>query len=372
MLNKNIKCIVLSAVLIVTAFSCHSQEKGNRMDKKETEIIESYFSKSNFKNTQENFNKVNAELLGIQPETLQNGYNDLLIFNEPTNYQISREGEYIKIGNDILPDLDSVREKVNDNLKYPYFEEVTALNKIIYQDDLTSILQVAFNNADLAADIVILFDYEKNENLLQSALKTIGNWEDIEESYKLAFVFYNHSYKIREKLLRKLQPKDSLLYALTFYLADNQQKIIASTSISRKNLEKAIAFLLQIGFENKEEVDIQTDMSYELLHNIYVSYPELTEIFKKNSYFGYDDLEKYTQEYKILQDDIREKEYGEIQDPDGYANVREEKNTSSQILQQVKSGEKVEILDNSGDWLLIQSGEGKKGYVHKSRIKRKL
>ncbi len=96
MLNKNIKCIALSAVLIVTAFSCHSQEKGNRMDKKETEIIESYFSKSNFKNTQENFNKVNAELLGIQPETLQNGYNDLLIFNEPTNYQISREGKYIK------------------------------------------------------------------------------------------------------------------------------------------------------------------------------------------------------------------------------------------------------------------------------------
>ncbi len=276
-----------------------------------------------------------------------------------------------KIGNDILPDLDSVREKVNDNLKYPYFEEVTALNKIIYQDDLTSILQVAFNNADLAADIVILFDYEKNEALLQSALRTIGNWEDMEASYKLAFVFYNHSYKIREKLLRKLQPKDSLLYALTFYLVDNQQKIIASTSISRKNLEKAIAFLLQIGFENKEEVDIQTDMSYELLHNIYVSYPELTEIFKKNSYFGYDDLEKYTQEYKVLQDDIREKEYGEIQDPDGYTNLREEKNTSSQILQQVKSGEKVEILDNSGDWLLIQTGEGKKGYVHKSRIKMK-
>ncbi|MFP3590567.1 SH3 domain-containing protein [Chryseobacterium sp. SIMBA_038] len=58
-----------------------------------------------------------------------------------------------------------------------------------------------------------------------------------------------------------------------------------------------------------------------------------------------------------------------IQDPDGYTNLRKEKNAFSEILQQVKSGEKIEILDNSSDWFLVKTIEGKKGYVHKSRVK---
>ncbi len=58
-----------------------------------------------------------------------------------------------------------------------------------------------------------------------------------------------------------------------------------------------------------------------------------------------------------------------IQDPDGYTNLRKEKNTSSEILQKIKSGEHIDVLDNTGDWFLIKTKEGKKGYVHKSRIK---
>ena len=58
-----------------------------------------------------------------------------------------------------------------------------------------------------------------------------------------------------------------------------------------------------------------------------------------------------------------------IQDPDGYTNLRKEKNTSSEILQKIKSGDHIEVLDNSGDWFLIKTKEGKQGYVHKSRIK---
>ena len=58
-----------------------------------------------------------------------------------------------------------------------------------------------------------------------------------------------------------------------------------------------------------------------------------------------------------------------IQDPDGYTNLRKEKNTSSEILQKIKSGEHIDVLDNTGDWFLIKTKEGKQGYVHKSRIK---
>ncbi|MBE8723881.1 SH3 domain-containing protein [Flavobacterium hungaricum] len=58
-----------------------------------------------------------------------------------------------------------------------------------------------------------------------------------------------------------------------------------------------------------------------------------------------------------------------ISDPDGFTNLRKEKNTSSEILQKIIAGNKIEILDNSGDWWLVQTKEGKKGYVFKTKIK---
>ncbi|WP_284464309.1 SH3 domain-containing protein [Chryseobacterium sp.] len=57
------------------------------------------------------------------------------------------------------------------------------------------------------------------------------------------------------------------------------------------------------------------------------------------------------------------------QDADGYTNLRKDKNSSSQILQKINTGEQIDVLDQSGDWWLVVSKEGKKGYVHKSRIK---
>lgn len=59
-----------------------------------------------------------------------------------------------------------------------------------------------------------------------------------------------------------------------------------------------------------------------------------------------------------------------IIDPDGFTNVRKDKNTSSEILQKVKSGEQIEILDGTEDWFLVKTKEGKEGYIHKSRIKK--
>lgn len=152
-------------ILLSFAFFSCSGKQDEKMVEKETEIIESYFTHHKFKNTKENFDKVNANLLGIKPDKLQNGYNNVLIFNEATNYQISKEGKYIKIGNDILPDLDNVKADIKSNKDYPYFEELLSLNKIIYQNDLISILSVASKNTDLAIDLVVLFNYEKNETL---------------------------------------------------------------------------------------------------------------------------------------------------------------------------------------------------------------
>lgn len=58
-----------------------------------------------------------------------------------------------------------------------------------------------------------------------------------------------------------------------------------------------------------------------------------------------------------------------ISDPDGYTNLRTDKNPQSGILQRIKSGEKIEVLDDTGDWWKVKTTESKIGYIHKSRIK---
>lgn len=58
-----------------------------------------------------------------------------------------------------------------------------------------------------------------------------------------------------------------------------------------------------------------------------------------------------------------------IADLDGFTNLRKGKNSSSIILEKIKTGEDVKVIDNSGDWWLVQTKQGKKGYVHKTKIK---
>ncbi len=57
-----------------------------------------------------------------------------------------------------------------------------------------------------------------------------------------------------------------------------------------------------------------------------------------------------------------------INDPDGYTNLRKEKNSNSKILAKIKSGEEIDVLDKTSDWFLVKTGENQTGYVHKSRI----
>lgn len=61
----------------------------------------------------------------------------------------------------------------------------------------------------------------------------------------------------------------------------------------------------------------------------------------------------------------------EIFDKDGYSNLRKEKSASSAVLEEVKSGESISVLNKTGDWWFIQTGSGSKGYMHKSRIRLK-
>ena len=58
-----------------------------------------------------------------------------------------------------------------------------------------------------------------------------------------------------------------------------------------------------------------------------------------------------------------------IYDKDGYTNLRENNSTNSKIILKINSGEHINVLDNTdSEWFLIETKNGKKGYIHKSRI----
>lgn len=339
---------------------------------KEIEIFTNVLKKTNYKNTKENFDNINKDILGIDARDLKVGYNDINILCEPIDYQIFKEGRYIKIGQDVLPDIDNIKEE--KLISYPYMKSLINLNKILYLNDTASILETSLKDIDLARDIVVLFNYEKNESLLKKVSNNIGDWDDFSNNFKLSMVFYNRDHTIRKKFLKYLSKNQELIYHITFYLADKRKDIIKMNKLSTENIDEAIAYLLNLGLEGKSNADIDTDtdMSYRLLNNILISNPKIVMDFEKSNYYGHEDLKFFIKVFHTMQensDNISQAKIYYIQDPDGFTNLRKDKNSASDIIQKIKSGEKIDVLDHSGNWWFIQNKSGNQGYIYITKIK---
>lgn len=58
-----------------------------------------------------------------------------------------------------------------------------------------------------------------------------------------------------------------------------------------------------------------------------------------------------------------------IDDPDGYTNMRSQKNAKSQIVARVVQGEEFFTYMQNGNWWQVRTARGKVGYIHLSRIR---
>lgn len=59
----------------------------------------------------------------------------------------------------------------------------------------------------------------------------------------------------------------------------------------------------------------------------------------------------------------------EINDPDGFSNVRDARSTSGRVVARVVRGEAFATYAQSGDWWEVRTAGGVVGYMHASRIK---
>ncbi len=116
-----------------------------------------------------------------------------------------------------------------------------------------------------------------------------------------------------------------------------------------------------------------------MIEYIYDNDSELKEIFEKHNYYGDKDLKEFTNELYIP----KNKRFGQsslgpemyiayavIDDPDGYSNLRADKNSKSKIKKKILKGEKFAIQAQSeGKWWTVITEEGTTGHIHSSRVK---
>lgn len=82
----------------------------------------------------------------------------------------------------------------------------------------------------------------------------------------------------------------------------------------------------------------------------------------------YDKLHTVQKEiYSSTQQKIK-REYGVVNDKDGWVNLREGPNISSPSLARILNGTNLEIIDKTGNWLKVYTESGRVGYIFKDRV----
>lgn len=373
MLNK--KHILIILLSIITS-SCNSQNKKNpdNIEIKEITLIKKVLAKNNYNLKDELvFNSINTEYLGIKPADIhEKSYNDIKIQNQNIDYQISKDGKFIKIGQDILPDLDDlIIENDKKTLNTSYFTDIVNMNKLLYLNDVNTISYFINKKTDLGIDILVLFNYEKNNLLYQFVINKIKKLDDYDNAFRASLLWYNNKAKteiIRKKLISDLENKNpELIYDLTQWLFTNKE---VKKYNNQSLLDKSWAYLVNLQLEKNKNIDFTNEnKGYQLINNCYQKDEKLLERLKKEKFYGYVMLEKGSNSY-LDQSAENDTDYGTIQDKDGYTNLRKDKSTSSQIIEKISTGEKVEILESrDASWYYVKTKTGKEGYVSKSRVK---
>ncbi|ANO49711.1 SH3 domain-containing protein [Flavobacterium columnare NBRC 100251 = ATCC 23463] len=346
-------------------FSCKEDIKKTDSEK-EIKIFKEYFNNNGLKSDYD-FSAITNYNLGIDnSQVSETGYTQIKFFDEDSDYVLSTEGKYIKEGADILPDLDNLKESIKTE-KNAFFQNMLTLNKILFLNDKNAITNLSNSNNDLKNDLVILFNYEKDDNLTTTALKNLSNADEFPNYYLKSFLWFNRIDKerIRKKMLQNLvKINPSFTYDLTRFLFSDRNK--NDKQIDSKLKFETLAYLLEIQLSNDDLNDLNDNRGYQLLQEFYKEDKALKITFKNTNYYRFQKLEKYSDIENPAESEYTERGY--IEDKDGFTNIRKDKNSSSEILGTVKTGSEIEIIKKNGDWWFVITQDGKKGYVHKSKI----
>lgn len=177
------------------------------------------------------------------------------------------------------------------------------------------------------------------------------------------FEIGNLSYLINNKTFFDSQysvNSNWLQYFITKYQIDPAKlNLIMKEAIEKEDYDAVTIILNNHYIVSKKDLNVCSETENKAKEKI-----------KEDKVEGYESYVVSNSKINQITETLKKKYLlSKIQDPDGYTNLRKDKNTSSEVLQKVKSGDNIEVLDNTGDWFFVKTNEGKEGYIHKSRIK---
>ncbi|MBL0737181.1 SH3 domain-containing protein [Flavobacterium sp. GN10] len=373
--------ISILVVSIVSFSSCNSQTKEKRiesMKKNEDKLYAEYMplmrdllKNNNYKFLEHSVfkNKV-IEYFGVDIDNAK--FNDVYLESGLGYTALSNEGfiDTYQVDRGVIDGAgDAFADILKDGLNNDYNIDFINYNKVLFNDDLSAISKVNVDK-DKVEDIVVYLNYEKNNLLNNSFVKNIKKVDNYNESFKWHLLWYNNKTKpdvIRKKILQDIaNKKPDFIFDLAYFLNNNSNKIKEKTDGSL--IDATLAFLIEVELQHYEDKDLNDNKGYSLLNNFYIQNPKMLDRFKSQKFYGYPLIDSYTKKYLLMSEE-NEVSYGKVIDPDGYTNVRKDKNSTSAIIEKIKSGERVEILDDSENWWLIKTNSGSKGYVYKTKIK---
>lgn len=378
----------ITLFLIISSFifnSCNSENKSKTTEikglikKNEDKLYVEYLPlmekllKTNgykFLDHQDFKNKIN-EYFGVDVDAAK--FNDVFLEQGLGFTAMSNEGfiDTYQVDRGVIDGAgDAFADILKEEMNNDYNVDFVNYNKILFNDDLTAISKIN-KDAGKTEDIVVYLNYEKNNFLYSSFIKNLKNVGDYNDDFKWHLLWYNDRSKsevIRKKLLSDItSKKPEFIFDLVYFLRSNATKV--KDKVEPKLLEETLAYLIEIELKYYDAKDLSDNKGYSLLNNFYVQSPELLNKFKANDYYKYSLVNKYTQTYLSMSAEEEDTFFGVIIDPDGYTNLRKDKSSTSDIVEKVKAGERIEVLDNTGNWWFIKTKSGHQGYIYKSKVK---
>ncbi|MEL0645243.1 SH3 domain-containing protein [Olleya sp. Ti.3.14] len=238
-------------------------------------------------------------------------------------------------------------------------------NQYIFYNSEKSFVWLKDNNSLLLKEVVTTYGNTHDNDLLQFVFHTIDFNSKI-EIQELIFQFKDSKYFLRTEMINKIreiayngQESSSFSDVVNedFYYA--LPKIIDKINKNQalyNSPEKSIAFLLN----ELAKSGITGSIDSYLNNN-----SNFLKILVDQNYFDYAKLKEYVTVIYTLDKKIV---LVQVIDKDGYTNLRKSPNSKSEIIQQIKTGDNLEVITKDGDWMLVKTNENQKGYVHKTKV----
>jgi hypothetical protein len=269
------------------------------------------------------------------------------------------------------------KKYVIENIKSKYNKMICNYNKMIFYNDLHATNWIKANHPSFITGIVSLYGYTGNEDWLKFTFSKTDFTRafDVEELlFQRRVIGWNYRgpkpKNPNQEVLLELR-KDMLEKMIEHKVEFSQFATVADMVLSspdsyQGDIMEIVARLYDATYRMG---------GYGLLEYLYDRKISYKETFKEHDYYGLEALREYSETIYKPEHERESRNpaaivfLAEINDPDGYTNVRKGRSSSSEILFRINEGEEftVEIEKESDEWWHVISP--KYGYIHKSRVK---